>query len=199
MADHYIKEIQTVQMEGLYLLSGPSFGGKIAWKMAQQLHNQGEKVALLALFDSSAPGYLKRVPFRKRVFHHLNKLLRLGPNYILNKAIGKVQWLRNRIQPRSQKISSNLSHKSFDSLTEIHHNLIVEEANTQAAKDYVLKPYSGRVILLEAIHQPVTEGWIVDSKNSWGGLPMGDWLSMIFMVITIPCLESLIGSISLMQ
>jgi thioesterase domain-containing protein/acyl carrier protein len=59
MADHYIKAIRTVQPEGPYFLGGLSGGGIIAFEMSQQLVAQGEKVALLALFDSYNPEYLR--------------------------------------------------------------------------------------------------------------------------------------------
>jgi thioesterase domain-containing protein/acyl carrier protein len=56
MAARYIKDIRDVQPKGPYRLGGWSFGGIIAFEMAQQLVRQGEEVSLLALFDSSAPG-----------------------------------------------------------------------------------------------------------------------------------------------
>lgn len=55
MADHYIQVIQTVQPQGPYLLGGHSFGGRVAFEMAQQLQKQGQVVALLAIFDIPAP------------------------------------------------------------------------------------------------------------------------------------------------
>ena len=51
MAAQYIAAIKTVQEEGPYYLGGYCFGGLIAQEMAQQLQNQGDQVALLAIFD----------------------------------------------------------------------------------------------------------------------------------------------------
>lgn len=56
IAAHYLEEIQTVQERGPYLLGGFSFGGTVAFEMAQQLKRRGEKVALLFLIDSRFPG-----------------------------------------------------------------------------------------------------------------------------------------------
>ncbi|HAX75864.1 MAG TPA: hypothetical protein DCY88_08510 [Cyanobacteria bacterium UBA11372] len=173
MADLYIKEIRNVQPEGPYFLGGSSFGGEVVWEMAQQLHQQGHKVALLALFDTSAPGYLKRVSFRKRVADHFNSLLTQGPGYILKKITGKLQWFKNRIQERGQKISFGFSQNSLDSLTQTRHNLVVEEANKQAARKYVLQVYPGRVTVFRAIHQPAPEGWDIDPQMGWGELAGG--------------------------
>ena len=49
----YIKEIRTVQPHGPYFLGGYSFGGVLALEMAQQLRSQGEKIALVAMFDAN--------------------------------------------------------------------------------------------------------------------------------------------------
>jgi amino acid adenylation domain-containing protein len=58
MAADYIKELRGVQPEGPYLLGGHSMGGVIAFEMSQQLQQQGEEVALLALLDSWAPEFI---------------------------------------------------------------------------------------------------------------------------------------------
>ena len=52
MGAYYIEAVQTVQPEGPYCLAGWSMGGTVAFEMAQQLHAQGQKVALLALLDT---------------------------------------------------------------------------------------------------------------------------------------------------
>jgi thioesterase domain-containing protein/acyl carrier protein len=54
MASHYIKEIRSVYPEGPYFLGGYSFGGMIAFEMAQQLAAQGQE-GLVFLFDTGLP------------------------------------------------------------------------------------------------------------------------------------------------
>jgi amino acid adenylation domain-containing protein len=55
MAAYYIQALQTVQPTGPYLLGGWSMGGVVAFEMAQQLHAQGQRMALLALLDGRIP------------------------------------------------------------------------------------------------------------------------------------------------
>jgi acyl transferase domain-containing protein/thioesterase domain-containing protein len=55
MAAHCIEAITTVQPAGPYLLGGASFGGIVAFEMAQQLQARGEEVALLTIMDATAP------------------------------------------------------------------------------------------------------------------------------------------------
>ena len=53
MAKLYISEIRSVQSRGLYSLIGACFGATVAYEMARQLLDQGEKVAFLGLLDPS--------------------------------------------------------------------------------------------------------------------------------------------------
>ncbi len=55
MAAHYILALRTVQPKGPYFLGGWSFGGLVAFEMAQQLQSSGDEVALLAVLDAVAP------------------------------------------------------------------------------------------------------------------------------------------------
>ena len=53
MAAYYVRQIRQVQPQGPYFLGGYSFGGVVAFEMAQQLYAVDQEVALLVLFDSS--------------------------------------------------------------------------------------------------------------------------------------------------
>ncbi|WP_373270803.1 thioesterase domain-containing protein [Nostoc sp. T09] len=55
MAAHYIEALRQVQPKGPYFLGGWSFGGVVAFEMAQQLQKSGDEVALLAMLDTLAP------------------------------------------------------------------------------------------------------------------------------------------------
>ncbi|WP_373536611.1 amino acid adenylation domain-containing protein [Microcoleus sp.] len=55
MAADYITALRTVQPKGPYFLGGWSFGGLVAFEMAQQLLAAGDEVALLAVLDTLAP------------------------------------------------------------------------------------------------------------------------------------------------
>jgi thioesterase domain-containing protein len=52
MAAVYVKEIRRVQPHGPYFIAGYCMGGTVAFEVAQQLHELGEPIALLALFDT---------------------------------------------------------------------------------------------------------------------------------------------------
>ena len=57
MAARYVDEIRLIQQEGPYVIGGLSFGGFVAFEIAQQLYNQNQAVSLLAILDTVAPSF----------------------------------------------------------------------------------------------------------------------------------------------
>ncbi len=55
MASLYLADVRRIQPAGPYQIGGYSFGGLVAYEMAQQLYEAGEEVSLLALFDTGLP------------------------------------------------------------------------------------------------------------------------------------------------
>lgn len=92
MAAYYLTQIRNIQPHGPYYLAGLSSGGTTAWEMAQILQSQGEKAALLALFDTNGPDYFKLLPPLQRlssvfnwvVWNFLNQLSDLPQKGVLN-------------------------------------------------------------------------------------------------------------------
>ncbi|QBD77241.1 amino acid adenylation domain-containing protein [Ktedonosporobacter rubrisoli] len=62
MATCYIEAIKSVQPEGPYLLGGYSFGGHVAYEMAQQLRRAGQDIAFLGIFDTATPAIMRDLP-----------------------------------------------------------------------------------------------------------------------------------------
>jgi aspartate racemase len=76
MAAHYIKEVRAHQPEGPYYLFGDTWGGLIVFEMAQQLHRQGQRVALLAMLDTICLLPPTRI---RKMRDHVEYLLQSGP------------------------------------------------------------------------------------------------------------------------
>ena len=57
IASYYIQSIHTIQQEGPFFLLGSSFGGLVAYEMAQQLEISGHKVSLLGMADTARPDH----------------------------------------------------------------------------------------------------------------------------------------------
>jgi thioesterase domain-containing protein len=69
MAKHYLEAVKKVQPQGPYLIGGYSFGGVVAFEMAQQIIKQGQKVLLLAIIDVPAQS-----PYLKTLMNLIGKL-----------------------------------------------------------------------------------------------------------------------------
>jgi len=165
MASDYIREIRTVQPKGPYFLGGFSLGGKVAFEMAQQLHLSGQQVAMLALFDTQGPEWLKPLSVRERLSRHLANLLRLGP--------------KEKLAYVQKKLLRRFNSDNILPLTQIQSKSLLQEAHEQADKDYIPQVYSGQAILFRASEQPVEwleewlQWWGIDPKLGWGSLVTG--------------------------
>jgi thioesterase domain-containing protein len=73
LAAHYVTLIRTIQPRGPYQLAGISFGGVLAFEVAQQLSRAGQSVGMLALIDACCRGrkplphpQLRRIAYHAR-------------------------------------------------------------------------------------------------------------------------------------
>ncbi len=173
MAACYLKEIQSVQPHGPYFLGGHSFGGQLAFEVAQQLYKQGQKVALLALFDTIGYRAYTRLPLRKRVFIHLDNLWQRGPAYILEKVPGWNEWFSFLLKYRLQKIAVKFYQTVGSSSSYSLRNFAVEESNRQASSNYVPQVYPGRVTLFRSSERDLGVGFEWDEQLGWGSLAGG--------------------------
>jgi thioesterase domain-containing protein len=171
MAAHYIKEIQTIQPNGPYFLVGYSFGGTVAFEMAQQLSKQGQEIAILAMLDTCRPGYSTRLPFWKRVFVHLDNLLRIGPAYLKKKLVGWREWGTYHLKYKYKHHLGAVLHH----LPETDKHLNVIDANVEAANEYILQVYPGQMILLRTEDKNRAEavGVQYDPQFGWGDVISG--------------------------
>ncbi|MDF5719565.1 MAG: amino acid adenylation domain-containing protein [Rhizonema sp. PD37] len=146
MATHYIQELQTVQPHGPYFLSGWSFGGLVAFEMAQQLSYQGEHIALLALLDTTPPSlsyegavdyaFLLVELFKKDLDLCLEELRQFEPE----------EQIIYAVEQAKQK---NIVIKGFD-FEQAPLLLKILQINAQAMQNYKAQYYSGSVVLFKA-------------------------------------------------
>lgn len=78
MAAHYVEALLKVQSEGPYLLGGYSAGGLVAFEVAQQLREQGQRVDFLAIIDVAAQGTGYR--YVRHITRGLSTLFRIKPD-----------------------------------------------------------------------------------------------------------------------
>jgi amino acid adenylation domain-containing protein len=183
MADTYIKALRVVQPQGPYWLGGWSFGGLVAFEIAQQLSKAGENVALLALIDIGVPP----TPTRLEEAALLGWFaVDLGICALDNVAL-LVDKLRELNHPDEQ-LQSLLAQAqplnilpSTAQLDDIRPLVQVFKANFQALCDYVPQVYPNPITLFRArdflpvsqTSEELFDGAIVEPIGSllnWGEL-----------------------------
>ena len=187
IAAHFITELRSVQPVGPYLLGGFSFGGIVGLEVAQQLHAAGERVELLALFDTlldstdftvsrgSAP-WLRWLDFmRRRVAHHWRALLAVEPRLLPGYLAGKGRTIRRRTKNRLWREAVAIQEAVLQTNDDEPIDLIpslrrVRDANVLATKRYVPVPYHGVVTLFRAMERGLEP---VSSDANWRYLAAG--------------------------
>jgi thioesterase domain-containing protein len=135
VARHYLSFVRETQVKGPYYLGGFSFGGLVAFEIAQQLHAEGEKVALIALMDSPGPAaYRLKTPVR-RALGHASNLLRYGYPYLRAKIENQLRRLKRE---RSNRKRASYERKPY-----------AGRAQGNGTR-YERKPYAGRLTLFVA-------------------------------------------------
>ncbi|HUE03902.1 MAG TPA: amino acid adenylation domain-containing protein [Bryobacteraceae bacterium] len=151
IAGHYLREIKTVQRAGPYYLAGYSFGGVVAFEMAQQLRASGEEVGLLALLDSKLRWW-ERAPdshtHTDRLNHYMSRL-----KYYFGEPNGPAKLFRTmRVKSLGTvRVGSRMAlRRAFRSVGRTLPRPIgtVEDANWFAEANYKPQAYSGRLILV---------------------------------------------------
>lgn len=165
LARRYLSSIRAVQGRGPYFLGGLSFGGLVAFEMARQLSEAGERTALLALLDTYVErGRIRlrsaglRFWLRQRIEFHLGNLAALGP-------AGKVRYLGSRARILLARIGRRVAARRLPGPERRSF-----EAARRAREGYQPQPYPGRLTLFRAARQPLRE---FEPALGWGALAQG--------------------------
>lgn len=172
MADHYVGLVKERQPRGPYLLSGASFGGTVAFEMAQRLEAEGAEVGLLALFDSFGPNFPPRRAFLARLAGAFGRLRSLPwPD--------RVAYVRGRMLPSTstEPLTHGLQDVADSPMVRALKRVI--DTNHQALERYGFRPYAGRITLLRTSER---FEWLSaqddDPTNGWSAVA-GDGVDVI--------------------
>jgi amino acid adenylation domain-containing protein len=162
MATLYIREIQHVQPHGPYLLGGWSMGGLLAFEMAHQLLDAGEKIGLLALFDSVPSAG----PAGTRNGHGKFSMLErfawdMGRMVLSNPEELREQFLRVRTQKRVKLLLDVLVREEVlpqdSGESELERLLEIFTRNSVAMDSYRVRPINQRIVLFPAASEKAPE------------------------------------------
>ena len=177
MASRYLKEIQSVWPEGPYLLAGYCMGGTIALEMAQQLHEKGKEVSLLALLETYNWRNLGSISLIQKIYYYIQKSEFHLRNLLLSDdkltfITEKLEVARRRKKVWLEMIMSKAGHASHQDDGCYFTLSQLRQANDRAAGIYVAKPCPARIthfipVSEYALFQGPEVGW---DKLAAGGL-----------------------------
>lgn len=185
MAARYLAAMRAMQSHGPYYLGGYSFGGSVALEIAQQLVQQGESVALLAILDHTLPPlryerHWWQPSFWRQFIVNLPAWLRddlwaMGWRHFQKKIRLKTSafWRKLACRFRNQEAGLPEVAGVFDVAHLPDSFRRQMECNYLALRAYVPRVYPGRVTLFRARTRPLLRlhGWDLGwSKLAGGGL-----------------------------
>jgi aspartate racemase len=177
LAYKYIQEVRRLQPQGPFYLAGASFGGLVAYEMARQLKEQGQDVAMVALFDTGNPAFSRSlsllgalkdrwtrfgVKVKERWMHLVQAKPGERPQILrqdLESLKGRIGYLTWRVGCRYFSWRQRpLPVRLQDTLKTL----------TAVSLLYRPGPYPGRIILFKAAEEGAAYG--PDPKMGWGDL-----------------------------
>ncbi len=153
---------------GPICLSGHSFGGIMAYEVAQQLSARGQPVALVIMLDT-----FRLRSFQPRTWWETLQVLRQRVrmhsrgarfSFVAGLVRNKARALARSVAPPAPSVASGAGRPDLRAE-------MMKEHSQRASRAYVPVPYRGRVLLIQAT-EPVANNWLrkkPDPLNGWGG------------------------------
>ena len=178
LAAHYVNDLRRFQPQGPYYLGGYCFGGVVAYEMARILHDQGQEIGLLAMFNSCPPNSAyTRVRFGPqfvwRFFANLGHLFVNSLEWTPEQRRGFLRWKWRLIRKYlpGRRCTENEIEDWVDLSPFPADQKKLWETHIRALMKYHPKPYSGRVTLFRSrAHQLMSS---YDPQYGWGEFAQG--------------------------
>ncbi len=184
VAAHFVAELRRFQPEGPYALGGYCFGGNVAYEMACLLEQQGQRVGLLALLNSSPPNSsYDRIGWTPL---YLWKFMR----NLCHWTVGFMQWgqlkrrrfLRWKLECGRRKVAhwfrlerGGCAGPDVDELVDLSEvpddQRLLWESHVRALGRHRTRPYAGKVVLFRTRGHPMSCSY--DWQCGWGELARG--------------------------
>jgi thioesterase domain-containing protein/acyl carrier protein len=148
MAACYLEAIRSVQSRGPYHLGGWSFGGLVAFEMAQQLHAIGESVGLVALLDTQVETAHVEFDVATLITDSVREHIQISVDELRAKEVDdQLTQVLNLAKQR------NLLPPDFG-LEDARRYVDVYRAHWNASQKYVPRVYPGKLTLFRASDRP---------------------------------------------
>jgi amino acid adenylation domain-containing protein len=173
MVAQYLKAVRSIQPEGPYFLGGWSMGGVLAFEMAQQLQEQGQRIGMLVLMDSWAPMPDESRPVNESEAVLLTRFARdLGGRYAKNlivseEIINSLDYNERFNYVLEQAKKSTILPQDTE-LTQIKNLFKVYQFNIVGARSYVPEVYTNQITFFRSMERQTN--MFQDPVIGWKGL-----------------------------
>jgi len=171
LAAAYLEIVREVQPKGPYRLGGSSFGGYVAFEMARQLEEAGERAGLVALLDTGVirDSHDGELDPREYLGVLVQEMLPdfahdLPRDRSLDEQLGYVLGVLRQRERVPVDFGQEDVRRYFD----------LYWTNILAAHAYRPRPCAGRLVLLRAVDAPDAASRIAEDPTfGWGALALG--------------------------
>ena len=205
IASHYLSEVRRVRATGPYFLGGFSFGGTVAYEMAQQLIREGETVGLLVMLDCHFPGAIAADPADTQeprnqaagVGRHVKAVAsldaRAGLRYVTDRATDRLRRLTTSTTEPLKTMWCELLLRAGRPIPVWLLRNYLRRLYLKARDEYRPQPYPGRVIYIKSARrgsQHRTKWAQLAGAFEWHEAP-GDHLDVVVLPYAQPWAEKL--------
>jgi amino acid adenylation domain-containing protein len=178
LAAYYLQQLQSIQPVGPYRLIGVSFGGMMAFEIAQQLRQRGEQVEFLGLLDTFGPGAVRPSSIDRQLEEHWRYLSSIGPSYLVRKlgrkGLGVWKKFMSNLFDVYHEAGLRWLMATGQALPENFQDFMYEAQSRRLAGTYTLQPYAGRVTLFKASESVPNISLEIDPALGWRPFVIGE-------------------------
>jgi amino acid adenylation domain-containing protein len=157
IAHHYLNAVRSIQPSGPYYLAGLCLGGMVAYEVGQLLQEQGEKVALVVLFDAVLPRG-RHIDLLRYLTNNL-----VSPYRMLCKVIKRIERVVNRAVTFAGSKTSMTTEKSLVELIIGTPGIVSGIERLETAKSAL----NGDLIAFRAVGEELAPWDIVHPDMGW--------------------------------
>ncbi len=139
IAAAHIASLRTVQPQGPYSIGGFCNGAMVAYEMAKQLHEQGEKVELLVLIDPTTPHYYQKI---RRALHFVGKISAMNKSAQLDWFLRYIYIRSPHFRRRFIKGSPLMEEETVGPMTELDKEKLAQFKHVPTAQQ-LRQPWFG--------------------------------------------------------
>jgi non-ribosomal peptide synthetase component F/thioesterase domain-containing protein len=175
MAARYVRELKFQQPSGPYYLGGYCLGGTVALEMARQLAGSGDRVGMVALFDTINWARLRKRNAFDRGRYQLERLIFHAGNFMILDASGKLRFFREKLKVLRGRLTvwrGMLAAQQRPAGKQTESSILANlwETNDRASLNYVPRPFRTPVVDFRPRRQYSV---YLEPGVNWDGLALG--------------------------